>query len=232
MNLLLPHRIAAGIQPSKRSRTRCAAAQILSVTCILTLAVMSFVLSAMADPVPSGTVLLGHDFIEPAYNAFDGTPSYFLRPSSEVQNDSRKISPMYLVIYPSTAAGTIGAVNCQHQPLDNCPDHGPDLAALAMTSVPGVYGGGVWGHDHLLAARPTPKGQDEKSEVAWIPVIVLFTNAAAANTHITTFSQLNAALAAGDVTTIELTPLAFRGNVVSAAPYQNGTPVAPVAPEP
>jgi len=65
--------------------------------------------------------------------------------------------------------------------------------------------------------------------VTWQIVVVLFTNAEAAKTHITTEAQLDAALDAGDAITIE-TPITFHCNLVSAAAYNRGTPVAPVSP--
>jgi hypothetical protein len=58
-------------------------------------------------------------------------------------------------------------------------------------------------------------------------VVVLFTNAAAANTHITTEDQLDAALDAGDAITVE-TEIVFHCNLVSGAAYSRGTPLPPI----
>jgi hypothetical protein len=64
--------------------------------------------------------------------------------------------------------------------------------------------------------------------VAWEIVVVLFTDARAANTHITTEAQLDAALDAGVARTIE-TGVTFNCNLVSAATYRRATPL-PLAP--
>jgi len=80
----------------------------------------------------------------------------------------------------------------------------------------------VWGHDHIMDG---PGGSE--FNVAWQVVVVLFTNAAAANTHITTEAQLDAALDAGDAITIE-TDIIFNCNLVSGATYRRATPLPPV----
>jgi hypothetical protein len=186
---------------------------------------------AVANPLPTGAVQLGQGVAEPAYNALDGTLAYLLIPNKVPEKaNNRTVAPLYLVMYPTSVAGVIGTVSCQHQPMDNCPDHGPGLADLAMTTANDVYGDGVWGHDHLLVAPPAPPLSGGDFSVTWLPVVVLFTNPEAASNHITTLSQLNAALAAGDIETIALPPGTFHGNPVSEATYNQGTPVPPVAP--
>jgi hypothetical protein len=95
---------------------------------------------------------------------------------------------------------------------------------MAQNTFPDVYGGGVWGHDHIMDG---PGGPD--FNVTWKIFVVLFTNAEAANTHITTEAQLDAALDAGDAVEFE-TPIVFHCNLVSAATYNRATPVPPVAP--
>jgi hypothetical protein len=71
-----------------------------------------------------------------------------------------------------------------------------------------------------------PGGSD--FNVAWHVVVVLFTNAPAANTHITTEDQLDAALDAGDAITVE-TEIVFHCNLVSAATYNRATPLPAAA---
>jgi hypothetical protein len=110
-------------------------------------------------------------------------------------------------------------MNCAHEGGDNCPDHGPVFSDLAQSVMPSVYGDGVWGHDHIM---DSPGGSE--FNVTWQIVVVLFTNAEAANTHITTEAQLDAAIEAGDAFTIE-TPTIFHCNLVSAATYNRATPV-------
>jgi hypothetical protein len=187
-----------------------------------------------ADPLPSGEVALGPNLIEPAYNDIDGTLTYLLTPNEvrqEKANTAHAVAPLYLIMYPSSVAGAIGTVNCQHQPMDNCPDHGPLVSGLAEFAAPLVYSAGVWGHDHLVAAPPSPPAAGDFN-IAWEPVVVLFTNPAAASTHITTIGQLNAAIIANNVTLIPLPAATFQCSTVAAATYRNGTPVAPVPPLP
>jgi hypothetical protein len=84
----------------------------------------------------------------------------------------------------------------------------------------------VIGHDHLMAGP----GSGGDFNVAWVPTLVLFTNKAAANTHITTLDQINAMIASHDVITVRLDGsnglpnLTFHCSVVSAAVYANGVP--------
>ena len=99
-------------------------------------------------------------------------------------------APFYLVIYPvgSTAATTY---LCMHLPVDNCPTHGPAVAAFAAATYPTVYGAGVIGHDHLM---DFPGGSD--FNIAWEPTFVLFTPQGAAdgaiNEHVLTDAQIQA----------------------------------------
>ena len=192
--------------------------------------------TAVADTLPTGEMTLGQSTIEPAYNDIDGAIIYLLTPNKahENANAAHAVAPLYLIMYPASAADTIGTVNCQHQPMDNCPDHGPLVAGLAMSAVPAVYGavvGGVWGHDHLVAAPPSPPAAGDFN-IAWEPVAVLFTSPAAALTQITTMSQLNAAFLSGSVITIPLPAATFHCNVTAVATYRNGTPVTPALPLP
>jgi hypothetical protein len=110
-------------------------------------------------------------------------------------------------------------------PVENCPDHGPAVAAAAAAIDHSVYGGGVLGHDHLMAG-PASHGD---FNVAWVPTLVLFTPGAAI-THITTLTQLNGLIKSGAVFTVPLngthgTPnLTFLCAVVPAAVYAQGVP--------
>jgi hypothetical protein len=89
---------------------------------------------------------------------------------------------------------------------------------------PTVYGGGVVGHDHLLGIAST--GGD--FNVLWEPVLILFTNPAAATHHITTLAQLQQAEAAGDAVEFPLPQATFHCSVTSAAAYARGTPAPTV----
>ena len=176
--------------------------------------------------LPSGERQLGKTIIEPGYDDRTGKLIYVMTPEGAPfpsHADAHAISPLFLVVYPNSAAASVGTMNCAHEGGDNCPDHGPGIADLAQATVPSVYGNGVWGHDHIMDG---PGGSD--FNVTWQVVVVLFTHAAAANTHITTEAQLDAAIDAGDAFTIE-TPTIFHCNLVSAATYARATAVPAVS---
>jgi len=166
--------------------------------------------------------------LEPVYDDMTGQIRYVSTPRgapNPVNSNPVASAPFYLPVYPASA--TIGVtLNCQDVPAENCPDHGPAVAGLAQALEPGVYGGGVIGHDHLMAGP----GSGGDFNVAWVPTLVLFTSSAAANTHITTLTQLNAMIANGDVITVPLDGtngfpnLTFHCSVVSAAVYARGRP--------
>ena len=194
----------------------------------------SWALPAGASSLPSGERIVGGHgshggtVVEPVYDDMTGQIRYVSTPrgvSDPVNSNPVASAPFYLPVYP--ASSTIGVtLNCQDVPAENCPDHGPAVAGLAQALEPGVYGGGVIGHDHLMAGP----GSHGDFNVAWVPTLVLFTNSAAANTHITTLTQLNAMIASGAVTTVPLDGsnglpnLTFHCSVVSAAVYANGSP--------
>ena len=192
------------------------------------------VLPAGASSLPSGERLVGGTashggtVLEPVYDDMTGLIRYVSTPRgapNPVNSNPVAAAPFYLPVYP--AGSTVGVtLNCQDVPAENCPDHGPAVAGLAQALEPGVYGGGVIGHDHLMAGP----GSHGDYHVAWVPTLVLFTNSAAANTHITTLAQLNAMIASGDVKTVPLDGtngfpnLTFHCSVVSAAAYARGVP--------
>ena len=195
---------------------------------------------ASADAIPSGERQLGQSFIEPAYNDGDGSLIYLLTPSKPaflpkapvtVHPNDHNVAPLYLMMYPTSASGAIGTVNCQHQPMDNCPDHGPLVSAIAEGLVPSISpgepsvypAGGVWGHDHLVAAP----GSGGDFNILWLPVEVLF-KPGTPITHVTKMSQLQPLIDGHLVDLIPLPPATFHCSVAPAATYNNGTPVPPV----
>lgn len=198
-------------------------------------AAITFVMVAVpnitrADTLPTGEVVTGRSQIEPAYDDLTGKFMYLLTPLGTPLVDpsnQHAVAPLYIVVYPSSAAGSVGTVNCQHQPADNCPDHGPDVAGAAVFFQPTVYKAGVWGHDHIGTGHPStpPLGGDYNT--AWIPTLVLFTKVAAANTHITTLAQLTTAITAGDVMIVPNPSATFQCSPVSKQVYDLGTPVQP-----
>ena len=178
--------------------------------------------SISAASLPSGEVKLGQTVIEPAYDDATGTLVYLSTPMHAVvhPNFAHNVAPIYLPMYP--VGSTVGTLNCMDIPVENCPDHGALVAGIAASVVPSVYGAGVIGHDHLVGIAST--GGD--FNILWEPVLILFTNPDAANTHITTLAQIQAALAGPNpaAIAIPLPPATFPCSVVSGAAYARGIP--------
>ena len=195
-------------------------------------------LPAAADSLPSGERIVGGNgshggtVIEPVYDDMTGQIRYVSTPRGTAQplpTNPRATAPFYLPVYP--AGASVPTLNCQDVPVENCPDHGPAVAAAAQAiehaifGDQSVYAGGVLGHDHLMAGP----GSGGDFNIAWVPTLVLFTPGAAI-THITTLDQLNGLIKSGAVFTVPLdgtngTPnLTFHCSVVSAAVYAQGVP--------
>jgi hypothetical protein len=190
--------------------------------------------AAAAGSLPSGERINGGSgehggtVIEPVYDDMTGEIRYVSTPrgiSDPVNTNPRATAPFYLPVYP--ASSTIGVtLNCEHMP-ENCPDHGGIIASIAQAFLPAIYGGGVLGHDHLMAGP----GSHGDFNVAWVPVIVLFTNPGAANTHVTTLKQLETLREKGEIMEVPLDGKhfglpnrTFHCSVVSAAVYEHATP--------
>jgi hypothetical protein len=195
---------------------------------LLLVAAASFVLAAVAavpgaaDSIPSGQRFLGQSVLEPVYNDEQaGEIGYIKQPEQAPQPVNANpvaLAPFYLVVYPvgSTAATTY---LCQHTPVENCPTHGNGIAALAQAREPQVYGVGVAGHDHLM---DFPGGPD--FNIAWEPIVVLFTNSAAANEHILTDAQISAAVSSGNAIEVPLPARTFICASVPATIYNLAMP--------
>ncbi|HEY4752992.1 MAG TPA: hypothetical protein VIH37_06875 [Candidatus Limnocylindrales bacterium] len=176
---------------------------------------------------PSGERMHGQSSIEPVYDDMTGAVAYVATPihvANPVHTNPRAWAPFYLPVYPT--GSTVGTLDCMGVP-GNCPDHDGLVAGVAMSAVPSVYGGGVIGHDHLMAGP----GSGGDFNIAWQPVLVLFTSKAAANEHITTLAQIDAAVARHDAIEIwtgvnGVPDLTFHCQVVPAVVYWNGTPVS------
>lgn len=180
--------------------------------------------AAAVAQVPSGERVLGNSVVEPAYDLRTGELIYIMTPAdarSAGKAVEPAVSPLYIVVYPNSAAGAVGPMNCAHEGGENCPDHGPGIADLAQASVPAVYGGGVWGHDHVIDG---PGGG--AFNVTRQVVVVLFTNAAAATSHITTNAALDEAIDRGDAFSI-VTPTRIHANVVAGSTYVRADPRPP-----
>jgi hypothetical protein len=191
---------------------------------LFALAALLVAANAAWAQVPSGERDHGQAVIEPAYDYRTGEFVYLSTPkhaADAMHANPNAVSTLFLVVYPNSAASAVGPMICAHEGGDNCPDHGPGIADLAASVMPSVYGAGVWGHDHLVDGHG---GSDFR--VAWHVVVVLFTSAAAAQTHVTTEAALDAALDAGRAITID-TPIVIHGNLVSDTVYRRATPEAP-----
>src|SRR5579859_313158 len=190
--------------------------------------VFPVVASSSASTGPSGQVMYGNatfnfttmsftgggGTIEPAYDDTTGTLIYLQTPiHPKVHPNAHNVAPLYLPVYPAGSGIDPASLNCAHQPADNCPDHGPEVAGAAMSIIPSVYGGGVLGHDHLVGIGSSAGDFN----VIWEPTLVLFTSIAAASQHITTLAQINADLAAKKVILIPIPQADFHCSMVSAA---------------
>jgi hypothetical protein len=216
-----------------RLASKCAASAIALSLMFMLVLLMSQPGYAL-DPELSGQRTLGRNIIlESAYNTNNGKVVFILQNERGPAHQTvAAVEPLYIVVYPSTVQGTIGTVNCQHQPMDNCPDHGPVFAGLAKSTVPSVYENGVWGHDHIGAFPVSSKKHDKDFTVTWVPVAVLFNTVEASQTHITTKEQLAAAEKAGQVTEIVLWDAAFQATQTTEFVYRLGRPITPVPAEP
>jgi hypothetical protein len=175
---------------------------------------------ALAGGIPTGEVRLGQSLIEPAYDDISGNIIYLLTPEKSpfpTDTSTHAVAPLWLVEYPT--GSTVGTLNCMGVP-GNCPDHDAAVAGAAMVIMPSVYGGGTIGHDHLVA----PQGHQGDFNIAWDVHEVLFTSKAAANTHLTTLAAVNNAIANHSAIVVDL-GFAFHCSIVSAAAYNQGTPV-------
>jgi hypothetical protein len=183
----------------------------------------------VSEPLTTGEVQVGQSILEPGYDDASGTLLYFMTPNHVPLKlkPNTPLAPLYLTVYPNTAAGAIGTVSCHHQPVDNCPHHGPLIAGLAEAMQPGVYpAGGVWGHDHILSGHPAPPPAGGDFNVTCGPVVVLFTDTTHI-THITTLSELQAAENAGYAQLVPLLAASFHCSLVSAAVYDGELPCFP-----
>ncbi len=193
----------------------------------VTIALTAGVSVALASSIPSGERIVGKTVVEPVYDDMTGAVRYVSTPMgapNPVKSNPRASAPFYLPVYPT--GSTVGTLNCEDVPVENCPDHGPLVAGAAKAIMPGVYSGGVIGHDHLMAGP----GSGGDFNIAWVPTLVLFTSTAAANQHLILLTDVNAAVASGQAILVPLdgthgTPnLTFHCSVVPAAVYARGTP--------
>lgn len=177
---------------------------------------------ASADPIPTGERTFHNSGLEPAYNAANaGQIGFFMEPPGKMNASPKAWAPIYIVVYPTgtTAASTF---SCMHvaDGNDNCPSHGNLIAGLAKSTEPGVYGGGVAGHDHVL---DFPGGDD--FNIAWEPVVVLFRPGANTNEHVVTDSRILELYSQNKVDLIPLPQATFLCAIVPQRLWDMATPV-------
>jgi hypothetical protein len=175
--------------------------------------------------LPSGERQLANSILEPAYDDTTGNIIFVKTPMGPDPSnvDDTAVSPLYLVVYPNSAAPFVGTMNCAHLGGDNCPDHGPAISQLAASQF-AFYGpadgSGVWGHDHLVVGTGGA-GFNVVREIH----VVLFTTEAASHQHVVTADQVLQLLASGEARDTVIGRI--HASVVSAASYQKATPLVP-----
>jgi hypothetical protein len=196
---------------------------------VTVVAVLLAATPVIATPGPTGERFVGNvrggqgAVIEPAYDYNTGNLTYILTPTGAPfpsKANTHAVAPLYIVVYPSSYPGW--TLNCMGVP-GNCPDHDGLIAGAATAIEPGVYGSdpaAVPGHDHLIGLANT--GGDWN--VAWHVYVVLFTSSGAANSHITTLTQLRDALGDGEAISVD-SGIVFNCSAVPASLYWNGAPI-------
>lgn len=142
-------------------------------------------------------------------------------PGSAATLPKDQVQHYYLVVYPK---GSKFHVQCHDIPFENCPDHGPMIAAGAEQLVPSVYGNGVLGHFHLSA----PPGSKEFRPIA-SPTLALFKTRKAAEQLIVTKKQLFAAVKRGDMFLYPAPQYTFMNFIVPTELYARAKPLKRVA---
>ena len=93
-------------------------------------------LPAAASSLPSGERIVGGNgshggtVVEPVYDDMTGQIRYVSTPRgtpNPVKSNPVAAAPFYLPVYP--AGASVPTLNCQDVPVENCPDHGPAVAA-------------------------------------------------------------------------------------------------------
>src|SRR6266702_2289094 len=150
--------------------------------------------------------------VEPAVDLATGdeifllTPDNAPLPSTAVQ---RAHAPLYLVLYPGSSTIPASSLNCTPT---NC-GHLQSWPAYSLL-----------GHDHLVGVPHTGD-----FNVVWDVILVSFTTkglgGSAIDTRILTLTQLDAAVANGDVVKSDVV-LSFNCSITSITTYLQGTPLS------
>lgn len=163
-----------------------------------------------STPWYSGQRAFAQVTVEPAVDLANGGEIFLLTPNkAPLPSKAADVAtaPLYLPLYPASSTIPADTLNCTPT---NC-DHVQSF----------IYP--LKGHDHLVGVAPTGD-----FNVAWDVILVVFTQQGfadgAINTRILTQTQLDAAVAAGDV--VEVGPvLTFNCSVTSITTYLRATPL-------
>jgi hypothetical protein len=164
----------------------------------------------------SGMRAFGQVTVEPAVDLATGNEIFLLTPNKvqagPVHAAEPATAPLYLTLYPTASTLSASLFNCLPT---NC-DHAQTFAYPLK------------GHDHLVGVPHTGD-----FNVAWDVILVAFTpqgfGDGAINTRILTLTQLDAAVANGDVVEIDI-GFSFNCSITSVTTYLKGTPLAFTAP--
>ena len=149
--------------------------------------------------------------VEPAVDMGSGNQVFLLTPIHALTKaNPRAHAPLYLVFYPGTSTIAASSLNCTPT---NC-DH--------ANTFPPYGAAGLKGHDHLVGLPATGDWN-----VAWDVYPVWFTpqgfGDGAINTRILTETQLDAAVAAGDLAESPVSVFSFQCPRTSITTYLRGT---------
>jgi hypothetical protein len=165
----------------------------------------------------SGMRAFGQVTVEPAVDLATGNEIFLLTPNNvqagPVHAAEPATAPLYLTLYPTASTLPASSFNCLPT---NC-DHAQTFPGYALK-----------GHDHLVGVPHTGD-----FNVAWDVIVVAFTPHGfadhAINTRILTLTQLDAAVANGDVVKIDI-GFSFNCSITSITTYLRGTPLTFTAP--
>jgi hypothetical protein len=160
----------------------------------------------------SGMRAFGQVTVEPAVDLATGNEVFLLTPNNvpagPAHAAARAHAPLFLVLYPEASTLAASSFNCQPT---NC-DHAQTFPGYALK-----------GHDHLVGVPHTGD-----FNVAWDVIAVAFTPHGFADqsidTRILTLTQLDAAVASGDVVKIDI-GFSFNCSITSITTYVKGTPL-------
>jgi len=149
--------------------------------------------------------------VEPAVDMATGHQIFLLTPfGAHTKANARAHAPLYLVFYPGTSTIPGSTLNCTPTNCDPANTFPPYGAA------------GLKGHDHLVGLPATGDWN-----VAWDVYPVFFTPQGfadgAINTRILTETQMDAAIAAGDLLEAPAPVFSFNCSRTSVVTYLHGT---------